>query len=468
MAVLPWMGVTIPTIFTSAEARASILRRSAIVDTDVSSSMLDINEKIWGARLTPDQVVGLLVADVAARGDAAVRDATEKVDRVRLDQLEVGRDEIARAYEQVDETVTNALRLAVEQVQAFHERHLPKGWLEFNRDGALGQLVRPIERIGLHVPGGRASYPSTVIMSAIPARVAGCKNIIMCSPPQRNGHIAPVTLVAADIASVDRVFSVGGAQSIAAMAYGTESIPRVDKIVGPGNLYVVLAKRRVFGQVGIDQIPGPTETMLIVDESVDPRGVAADLLAQAEHDPLASAIALVSSHRLAEAVQSAVIDQLNRFDRADIARASLRRGGGIVVVPSIAEAIDIANDYAPEHLCLLISDAWSWIGHIQNAGGVFVGEHSLEAIGDYTAGPSHVMPTNGTARFSSGLSVFDFVKFMSVFGVNRAGLERLGPPAIALARSEGLGGHAQAVVQRIGEPPATVKLDAQMVETNYG
>ena len=430
--------------------------------------MLDLNEKLWGERLTPDHVVARILSDVAARGDDAVRDATEKVDRVRLDRFEVDRDEIKNAYERVPRTVVAALRVAAEQVRQFHERHLPKGWLDFNQDGALGQIVRPIERIGLHIPGGRAWYPSTVIMSAIPARVAGCASILMCSPPQQDGHIAAVTLVAADIAGVDRVFSVGGAQSIAAMAYGTASIPRVDKILGPGGLYVILAKRRVFGQVGIDQIPGPTETMLIVDDTVDPQGVAADLLAQAEHDPLASAIALVTSQRLAAAIQSATIDQLNRLQRSDIARASLRRGGGIIVVPSISEAIDIANEYAPEHLCLLVEDPWSWIGRIQNAGGVFVGEYSLEAIGDYTAGPSHVMPTSATARFSSGLSVYDFVKFMSVFGINRAGLERLGPAAIALARSEGLGGHAQAIVQRIGEPIQTDAEESRMVEVANG
>jgi histidinol dehydrogenase len=306
-----------------------------------------------------------------------------------------------------------------------------------------------LERVGVYTPAGRAPYPSSLLMSAVPARVAGVTEIIVCAPPNRDGAISPLILAAAEIAGVSRVFKVGGAQAIGAMAYGTASIPAVDKIVGPGNIFVVLAKRRVFGEVDIDQLPGPTETLLIADASARPDLCAADLLAQAEHDPLASAILLTTSPDLARAVEEQLAEQLPSLERESIARESLLTNGAIAVVPDLDAAFEIANGYAPEHLCLLLPDAWTYLDRVKHAGGVFVGEASPEVLGDYTAGPSHVMPTGRTARFSSPINVEEFIKIISVIGLNSTGLQRLGPPAATIARAEGLTAHARAVERRL-------------------
>jgi histidinol dehydrogenase len=441
-------------IFTDlAEARRTILRRASLQDAPATPEMLDTSERVWGARIGPAEVVDRILADVEARGDAALRDITEKLDLTRLEALEVGPGEVEAARREVPAEVVEALEVAAEQVRAFHERHRPRSWLDFAEDGATGQLITPIERVGLHAPGGRAAYPSTVIMAAVPARVAGCPTVVMCTPPRSDGTAHPTMLVAAAVAGVQRVFKVGGAQAIAAMAFGTETVPRVDKIVGPGNLFVALAKRRVYGAVGIDSIAGPTETLLIADETADPAAAAADMLAQAEHDPLASAILLATTTAVATRVAAQLERRLAGLERAEVARQSLARGGGIVVTGSLDAALELANEYAPEHLCLLVRDPWSALGRVRNAGGVFLGETSLEAIGDYTAGPSHVMPTGGTARFSSPLTTNDFVKITSVFGLSRQGVDRLGPPAAVLARAEGLGGHAAAVEHRLERIP---------------
>jgi histidinol dehydrogenase len=417
------------------EARRTILRRERATEGQA------------------DQIAAEILADVERRGDAAIRELTERFDRARLERFEVERVEIDAAYGQVPAEMVDALRIAIEQVRAFHQRHLPRSWIDFGPDGATGQLVTPIERIGLHAPGGRAAYPSTVVMSAVPARVAGCRELVMCTPPRADGTAHPTMLVAADLAGVDRVFKVGGAQAIGAMAFGTDSVPRVDKIVGPGNAYVAAAKRRVYGVVGIDSIAGPTETMLIADEAADPAAAAADMLAQAEHDPVASAILLATSESVAQKVASQLERQLARLGRAEIARESLANKGGIVVTGALDAAFELANEYAPEHLCLLVRDPWGALGKVRNAGGVFVGETSLEAVGDYTAGPSHVMPTGGTARFSSPLTTNDFVKITSVFGVSAAGVDRLGPPAVVLAQAEGLTAHAAAIEHRLERIP---------------
>ena len=312
--------------------------------------------------------------------------------------------------------------------------------------------MRPIERVGLYIPGGTAPLPSSLLMSAIPARVAGVPHVAVITPPQRGtGLPHPLTLAAAEIARVDAVYVAGGAQAIAALAFGTETIPAVDKILGPGNLFTTLAKRQVFGLVGIDGLPGPTETEVIADESADTAQVADDLLAQAEHDVLASAILLTPYATLAEQVSAAVMAQMESLERAEIIAGSLAQGSGIVVTESLAQAFELANRYAPEHLCLLVENPWAHLGSVRNAGGVFLGERSFEVLGDYVAGPSHIMPTGGTARFASPINVLDFVKLVSVIGLNDDALRAIGPAAVALARAEGLTAHAAAVARRLTE-----------------
>jgi histidinol dehydrogenase len=342
-----------------------------------------------------------------------------------------------------------ALKTAADRIRAFHQKQVRTSWIDFDEGGALGQIIRPLERIGIYTPGGSALYPSTLLMTAIPAKVAGVNEVIVCSPPGPDGTVAPVILAAAWVAGVDRLFQVGGAQAIAAMAYGAGPIPHVDKIHGPGNIFVVLAKQRVYGTVAIDALPGPTETLLVADGSADPTLTAADMLAQAEHDPMASAILVTTSHDLAEAVIGELEDQSASLPRGDIARQSLSTNGLVVIVPSVKDAVDLANTYAPEHLCLLLDDPWSAVPLVKHAGGIFVGEHSPEALGDYTAGPSHVMPTGGTARFSSPVHIGDFTKVISVAAVTQETLKKLAPATMALARAEGLEGHARAIEKRI-------------------
>jgi histidinol dehydrogenase len=333
----------------------------------------------------------------------------------------------------------------VARIRRFHERAMPRTWLDFDGDSIFGQIFRPLARVGVYAPGGRAVYPSTVLMTIVPARVAGVEEIILCTPPGPGGQPNSAVLAAARAAGVDRVYRVGGVQAIAALAYGTASIPRVDKIVGPGNLFVTLAKRQVFGSVGIDQLAGPTETLLIADDSASPAAVAADLLAQAEHDPVATALVLATDRGIAEATAAEVERQVPRLARHQIVAEALTAHGGAVVVPDVQTAIDLANEFAPEHLCLMIRDPWTLVPRVRNAGGVFVGDRSIEAIGDYVAGPSHVMPTGGTARFSSPLGVLDFLKVMSLFDVAPSTFDKIGSAAVELAEVEGLGGHAAAI-----------------------
>jgi histidinol dehydrogenase len=331
---------------------------------------------------------------------------------------------------------------------SFHQLQLLNSLKDFMEEG-VGQLVRPLERVGIYVPGGTASYPSTVLMSAIPARVAGVDQIIMTTPPGKGGEVPPATLVAADISGVDLAFKVGGAQAIAALAFGTQSIPRVDKICGPGNIFVNLAKKVVYGDVDIDGIYGPTETVIVADDSASPEYCAADLLAQAEHDALSAAILVTTSRELAAALDKEVESQLATLERVDIARRSLEGRGRIIVVDDMEQAIELVNIYAPEHLELIVHDASSHIESIRNAGGIFIGESSPEVLGDYVAGPSHVMPTGGSARFSSPLGVNDFLKTTSVVALSRDDLRTLGPVAAAIAKVEGLTAHARAVEIRL-------------------
>lgn len=405
-------------------------------------------EQVFGEPLTADDVVERIIDDVRSAGDAAVRRYAAILDGADLATFEISPDRWKAAFDRLTPDLREAMIIAADRIRSFHEKQKRTSWIEFGEDGALGQIVRPLQRIGVYAPGGSAVYPSSLLMTAVPARVAGVEEIIVAAPAGREG-VHDLILAAAHVAGVDRVIPVGGAQAIAALAYGTETIPRVDKIFGPGNIFVVLAKRRVFGQVAIDQLPGPTETLVIADSTADPRLTAADMLAQAEHDPMASAILLTTSERLAMQVQTELFSQLGRLPRKEIAGESLRTNGLIGIVPTIRDAVELANHYAPEHLCLLVDDPWSAVPWVTNAGGIFVGEGSPEAIGDYTAGPSHVMPTGGTARFFSPIHLNDFTKVISVAAITGSAINRIGPAAVALARAEGLDAHARAVEYRL-------------------
>ena len=437
-------------ILDPESARKSILRRQPWDAFDLPEEILDSIENIFGSRIGPDEAVRRILADVRAGGDAAVRKWTQKLDGVSVDDLRVDPQTILQESGDVAPEVHDALVLAAERIENFHRRQPNQSWFQNDEEGTVGQLVRPIERVGIYVPGGTAPLPSTLLMTAIPARVANVGELVVVTPPQKEtGLPDKVTLAAATVARVDAVYIAGGAQAIGAMAFGTETIPAVDKICGPGNLFTTLAKRQLFGLVGIDGLPGPTETVIVADESADPQLAAADLLAQAEHDVLASAILLTPSRSLAQKVQAAVHAQLEELERGQIAAATFARGAGIVVTESLNEAFALANEYAPEHLCLLVESPWSWVDRVQNAGGIFLGERSFEVLGDYTAGPSHVMPTGGTARFASPINVTDFVKLISLIGLNEQALAAIGPAAETLARTEGLGGHAAAVSRRL-------------------
>ncbi len=437
-------------ILEPESARNSILRRQPWDDFELPDEILDSIELIFGSRIGPEEAIRRILTDVRTGGDEAVRKWTKKLDGVSLDDLRVPPQTILNESADVAPEVYDALALAAERIENFHRRQPNQSWIQNDDEGTVGQLVRPIERVGIYVPGGTAPLPSTLLMTAIPARVANVGELVVVTPPQQEtGLPDKVTLAAATVARVDAVYIAGGAQAIGAMAFGTETIPAVDKICGPGNLFVTLAKRQLFGLVGIDGLPGPTETVIVADEAADPRLAAADLLAQAEHDVLASAVLLTPSRRLAHEVQEAVHAQLEELERSQIAAATFARGAGIVVTASLSEAFSLANEYAPEHLCLLVEDPWRWIDKVQNAGGIFLGERSFEVLGDYTAGPSHVMPTGGTARFASPINVTDFVKLISLIGLNEQALSAIGPAAETLARTEGLGGHAAAVSRRL-------------------
>jgi histidinol dehydrogenase len=385
---------------------------------------------------------------VRAEGDAAVRRYTRAFDGAEYDALRVPRDEVQAAYDSVSPDLVDALRFAAERIRAFHETQREHAMRSFRSDG-VGVEVRAIERAGLYVPGTAAVYPSSVLMTALPAKAAGVDQVLMASPADAAGRVAPLKLVAADIAGIDAVYRMSGAQAVGAFAFGTESVPKVDIICGPGNIFVTLAKREVYGEVGIDALYGPSETIVIADGSADPVLCAADLLAQAEHDELATPILITTSREVAERTGEEVERQLQLLERERVARASFEARGGAVVVDTLDEAFDLANEYAPEHLCLLVEDAPRWVGRVRNAGGVFVGEGSPESLGDYTAGPSHVMPTVGTARFASPLGVHDFLKSTSVVAVDRRTLAALGPATAKIARAEGFTAHARSIELRI-------------------
>jgi histidinol dehydrogenase len=412
---------------------------------DARASLVD---RVFADRPQPEEAVRQIISAVRTEGDAALLRYTKELDGAELSQIEATPDEIARSRNEVDPGLLSALELAAGRIQAFHTRQRARLGLGFEREG-LGFLVRPIERAGIYVPGGTASYPSTVLMTAIPARVAGVEEIIVCTPPGPDGAVPPATLAAAGIAGVDRVFKAGGAQAVAAMAYGTKTVPMVDKICGPGNVYVTLAKKQVFGTVAIDGLHGPTETVILADDSANPVFCAADLLAQAEHDEMATAVLVTTSQRLAQAVDAEVESQLASLERREIARKALDDNGALVVLGGMEEALELVNALAPEHLCLAVENARSYLDRIRHAGGIFI--ESPETLGDYTAGPSHVMPTGRTARFGSPLSVLDFLKISILVDLDDAALKALGPAAAAIARAEGLTAHALSVEKRLDE-----------------
>ena len=410
------------------------------------------NSEIF-ARVTPAVDVGAIVADILSdvrkNGDRAVLAYCAKFDKAELDTLEVSKQEIAEAMDAVEPDFLEILKEAAENIRAFHSRQVRSSFLLTDKPGVvLGQKVTPIEKVGVYVPGGTAAYPSTVLMDTIPAKIAGCPQIVMVTPPGRDGKINPAILAAASIAGVDRIFKVGGAQAIAALAYGTESVPRVDKIVGPGNAFVAEAKKQVFGMVSIDMIAGPSEILVIADGNSNPAHVAADLLSQAEHDKLASAVLVTDSRELAFAVRDELERQLPRLPRQEIARASIESNGKIIVAENLMQGIEIANEIAPEHLELMVDDPFAYLDAVRNAGSIFMGRSCPEALGDYFAGPNHTLPTSGTARFSSPLSVDDFVKKSQFSYYTSEALAAVADKIAAFAEKEGLQAHGRSVTIR--------------------
>ena len=420
----------------AAALKARVMNRSQLQDEEISRRVKEI------------------VARVREEGDAALFEYTARFDKANInaDNVLVSREEIDKAYEAASPEWLAAMREAARRITAFHERQKQNTWMNFDPTISLGQKITPLTRVGVYVPGGTAAYPSSVLMNVLPAKVAGVKEIIMVTPPGKDGGISyPLSLVAADIAGVDKIYKIGGAQAVAALAFGTESIPRVDKITGPGNIYVANAKREVFGHVGIDMVAGPSEVLVVADDSADPRYVAADLLSQAEHDPLAASILVTDSTELASAVDSELARQTALLPRKDVVEKSLAAYGTIVVCPTLADCADIANQIAPEHLELAVADPYGLLPLIDNAGAIFMGHYTPEPLGDYFAGPNHVLPTSGTARFFSPLSVDDFVKKSSLICCSRAELEKVADQVILLAQEEGLDAHANSVAIRFGK-----------------
>ena len=393
-----------------------------------------------------EEPVREIIAQVRAKGDEALKRYTKEFDGVDITSVEVGQGAIDEGFRMADPMLVDILYRASERVAAFHQHQVRNSFLVNEEDGILmGQKIIPLERVGLYVPGGTAAYPSSVIMNCIPAKLAGVKEIIMVTPPGKDGKIPPNILAAARICGVNRVFRVGGAQAIAALAYGTESVPRVDKIVGPGNQFVAEAKKQVFGKVGIDMVAGPSEILVIADGKCDPRIVAADLLSQAEHDKNASAVLVTDSEALAVAVQAAIEEQLPKLRREEIARASIDTNGKIIVADNLDTAVEIANEIAPEHLEVCVDQPFDYLDKIKNAGSIFLGRNCPEALGDYFAGSNHTLPTSGTARFSSPLSVDDFVKKTQYTYYTRPALEKAQPTVSIFAKQEGLTAHARSI-----------------------
>ncbi|MBQ7011179.1 MAG: histidinol dehydrogenase [Clostridia bacterium] len=399
-----------------------------------------------------ESVVADIIANVVKNGDKALFEYTERFDKARLTALEVSEAEIDEAVNAVDEKFLDILREAADNIRAFHSRQVRNSFIINDGNGVItGQKITPIEKAGLYVPGGTAAYPSTVLMDSIPAQIAGCEEIVMVTPPSADGKVNPVILAAAKIAGVTRIFKVGGAQAIAALAYGTESIPKVDKIVGPGNAFVAEAKKQVFGKVSIDMIAGPSEILVVADGNSNAKFVAADLLSQAEHDKNASAVLVTDSAELADAVSAELERQIPLLSRAEIARASIDKNGKIIVASDLTVAIDIANEIAPEHLELCVDSPFDYLDKVKHAGSIFMGRYCPEALGDYFAGPNHTLPTSGTARFSSPLSVDDFVKKSQFTYYTKEALEKTADKIAYFANKEGLDAHAKSATVRFDE-----------------
>ena len=408
------------------------------------------------ARVTPQTdvagIVRQIISNVITNGDAALYEYCERFDRAKLTDLEVSPEELEQAMKTVDPEFIRILETAAANIRKFHQGQVRNSFMINDTDGVvMGQKIIPMDRVGIYVPGGTAAYPSTVLMDTIPAKIAGCGQIVMVTPPRKDGTVAPAILAAAKIAGVDRIFKVGGAQAVAALAYGTKSVPRVDKIVGPGNAFVAEAKRQVFGQVAIDMIAGPSEILVVADATANPAFVAADLLSQAEHDKLASAVLVTDSMPLAKAVQAQVEQQLQALERQEIARGSIDANGKIIVAQSLNAAIEIANALAPEHLELCVENPFDYLDQIRHAGSIFMGKYCPEALGDYLAGPNHTLPTSGTARFSSPLSVDDFVKKSQYTYYTPAALKKVAKDVAVFAQTEGLTAHARSALIRLEE-----------------
>ena len=398
--------------------------------------------------------VNAIIADIKANGDKALFEYTKKFDKfdVNADNILVTEEEVKEAYTKVDPELVEVIKKSAERIRAFHEKQKMNSWLEPSKNGEmLGQLIRPLARVGVYVPGGKAAYPSSVLMNIMPANVAGVEEIIMTTPPSAEGKINPTTIVAADIAGVHKIYKAGGAQAVAALAFGTESIPKVDKIVGPGNIFVALAKRSVYGYVNIDSVAGPSEILILADESANPVYVAADLLSQAEHDELASAILVTTSEELANEVSKWVDKFVKELSRTEIMEKSLENYGYILVAETMDDAIDAANEIASEHLEILTKNPFDTMTRVKNAGAMFLGEYSSEPLGDYFAGPNHVLPTNGTAKFFSPLSVDDFIKKSSIISYSRQALEPISEDIQKFAKAEGLTAHANSIRVRFDE-----------------
>ena len=435
-------------IIRGVENAENVLTRIDPLDlSSLPESVVARTREAFGEGVTPAESVVRMLADVKRDGDAAVRRYARLLDGANLEDFRIPDADLEAASQQVSAELWQSLELAAERIRSFHQSTLPADWMDPAQ--GLGELVRPLARVGVYAPGGSAAYPSTVLMTAIPARVAGVGEIILTTPRVGSQPLNPAVVAAAKIAGVDAMYQVGGVPAIGALAYGTETIPRVDKICGPGNIFVAYAKKLVQGSVDIDGVFGPTETIILADGSANADFCAADLIAQAEHDPLATAILVTDSEQLIARVEAQLETQLAAAPRGDVARQSLERQGRVVLVDSLDEGVELVNRIAPEHLCLLLKEPWSWVDRIHHAGGLFLGEYSPEVMGDYIAGPSHVMPTGGTARFGSALSVHHFLRTMPVVGLSPDDFRKLGPAAVSIANAEGLAGHAGAVQVRL-------------------
>jgi histidinol dehydrogenase len=432
------------------------LKNMKIIDSQQKDIVSELKRIVNRGETATEEVASAVrevVERVRKEGDPAVLEYTEKFDKVKLTlkDIRVSPEEIQSAYDNVEARKVDALKLAAQNIRAFHEKQKISSWVNQEADGViLGQLARPIRSAGIYVPGGKACYPSSVLMNTIPAKVAGVEQLVMCSPVP-GGNLNPYILVAADIAGISEIYKIGGAQAVAAMAYGTATVPKVDKIVGPGNIYVATAKRYVFGQVDIDMIAGPSEILIIADESADPVFVASDLLSQAEHDELASSLLVTTSRSLAEKVDAEVERQLANLARKEIARKAIDRFGAIVIVENLRDAADVSNSIAPEHLELAVEKPFELLGSIRNAGAIFLGHYTPESVGDYVAGPNHVLPTGGTARFFSPLSTDSFMKKSSLLFYTREGLDKVGEAVMQIADVEGLEAHGNTIRVRMAK-----------------